>query len=170
MHATRRTHHRQIIHRRTILCRGFSIRGVRPGVVNLSGSARATNIGSTAKPAYCNPFPIDQNQSFLWQQTAQVRYDGAIAADGRVLVGGGAHLLDDRQPLERPVQRLRVRQLEHREHDALPRDLPEMGHGAGVHRRERRIGLPIPHLVELTIRPGRVLLNVEAEKKLLADA
>ena len=55
--------------------------------------ARATDIGSTAKPADGNAFSIDQNQSFFWQQTPQVRYDGAIAANGTVLVNRRAHLL-----------------------------------------------------------------------------
>ena len=60
--------------------------------VHASG-ARATDIGSTAKPADGNAFSIDQNQSFFWQQTPQVRYDSAIAANGTVLVNRRAHLL-----------------------------------------------------------------------------
>ena len=35
---------------------------------------------SAAKPVYGNAFSIDENQSFFWQQTPQIRYDGAIAA------------------------------------------------------------------------------------------
>src|SRR5262249_9290014 len=55
--------------------------------------ARATDIGSTAKPADGNAFSIDKNQSLLWQQTSEVQYNGAITASGRVLVDGCAHLL-----------------------------------------------------------------------------
>ena len=41
-----------------------------------------------AHPSYGNAFSIDQNQSFLRQQTPQVRYHGAVAAKETVLVNG----------------------------------------------------------------------------------
>ena len=55
--------------------------------------AAAADTESAAKPVYGNAFSIDENQSFFWQQTPQVRYNGAIAANGSVLVDSRAHLL-----------------------------------------------------------------------------
>ena len=45
----------------------------------------AVGTESTANPSYGNAFSIDENQSFFWQQTPQVWYDGAIAATDSVL-------------------------------------------------------------------------------------
>src|SRR5262249_25706129 len=41
----------------------------------------------------CDTFSIDENESFLRQQTPQARCDGAIAATETVLGASGAHLL-----------------------------------------------------------------------------
>ena len=40
----------------------------------------------------CNAFSVDQNQRFLWEQTAQIRYNAAIA-ETDVLVESPAQLL-----------------------------------------------------------------------------
>src|SRR5207244_1956369 len=48
---------------------------------------------STATRSYGNALPIDENQSFFWQQTAQVWYHAAIATADSVLIDGRAHLL-----------------------------------------------------------------------------
>ena len=48
---------------------------------------------NTAGPHYRGTFPIDQNQSFLGQQSTQIGYHAAITETGHVLVDGRAHLL-----------------------------------------------------------------------------
>ena len=50
--------------------------------VHTSGAATKKN---TANPDDGNTFSIDENQSFFWQQTPQVRYDGAVARTETVL-------------------------------------------------------------------------------------
>ena len=48
---------------------------------------------NTAGPYYRGAFPINQNQSFLGQQSTQIRYDAAVTETGHVLVDRRAHLL-----------------------------------------------------------------------------
>src|SRR5262249_17761023 len=58
--------------------------------VHSGGAGQETE--STTTAIYRGTFPIDQNQSFLGQQSTEVRYDAAVT-DPPILVDGRAHLL-----------------------------------------------------------------------------
>src|SRR6266536_1327644 len=59
--------------------------------VNVRASAKAGD----AQRAISDPFPIDQNQGFLRQETAQVKLNSAVTAVADVQVHGAAGLLRD---------------------------------------------------------------------------
>src|SRR2546423_8749194 len=58
-------------------------------------NVRATAKTSDAQRAIGDPFAIDQNQSFLRQEAAQVELDGAVTAVANIQVDGSARLLRD---------------------------------------------------------------------------
>ncbi len=107
----------------------------------------------------------------LLQRLLDVGREGRVLVDREHLgLDGGAHLLDDRKALQRAVDRLGVRQLDHADHHSLACDLPEMRDRARIHRSERGVGLPVPHLEKLTVRHVVALADVEAHEKLHASS